>query len=269
MAIVLKRPDQVAGIAAAGLVAADVLDQLVEHCAVGVSGLDLDEIARELIAARGGTPTFLGYRGFPQAICVSVNDVIVHGIPNDVPYADGDLVSVDVGVTLDGWVADTARSVVVGSDSRGHAELIAVAERALDAGLAACVVGRAIGDVGAAIEASAIRDGATIYPTLIGHGVGHRLHEEPQVPNVGTPGVGPRLEAGMVMAVEPMLSRGGPHVRLSPDGWSVFALDGARAAHAEVTVAVTDDGPQVLTPWGGRWGPVACPDRPGDRSARR
>lgn len=255
MAIVLKRPDEVAGIAAAGLVAADVLDELVRHCAVGVSGLDLDEIARTLIAERGGTPTFLGYRGFPQAICVSVNDVIVHGIPNDVPYAEGDLVSVDVGVTLDGWVADTARTVVVGAGTAEDTELIAVAERALDEGLAACVVGGTVGDIGAAIEASAIADGATIYPTLIGHGVGHRLHEEPQVPNVGTPGVGPRLEAGTVMAVEPMLSRGGPHVRLSSDGWSVFALDGARAAHAEVTVAVTDDGPQVLTPWGDRWTP--------------
>lgn len=254
MAIVLKRPDEVAGIAAAGQVAADVLDELVERCAVGVSGLDLDEIARALITERGATPTFLGYRGFPQAICVSVNDVIVHGIPNDVPYAEGDLVSVDVGVTLDGWVADTARTVVVGAASPEATELIAVAERALDAGLAACVVDGTVGDVGAAIEAAAIADGATIYPTLIGHGVGHRLHEEPQVPNVGTPGVGPRLEAGTVMAVEPMLSRGGPHVRLSTDGWSVFALDGARAAHAEVTVAVTEDGPQVLTPWGGRWG---------------
>lgn len=255
MAIVLKRPDEVAGIAAAGLVAAEVLDRLVEHCTPGVSGLDLDELARELIAERGGTPTFLGYRGFPRAICVSVNDVIVHGIPNDVPYVDGDLVSVDVGVTLDGWVADTARTVVVGDGHVEGAELIAVAERALEAGLAACVVGGTIGDVGAAIEASAVADGATIYPTLIGHGVGHRLHEEPQVPNVGTPGAGPRLEAGTVMAVEPMLSRGGPHVRLSSDGWSVFALDGARAAHAEVTVAVTDDGPQVLTPWGDRWSP--------------
>jgi methionyl aminopeptidase len=253
VAIVLKRPDEVAGIAAAGLVAADVLDELVGRCVVGVSGLDLDEFARELIAERGGTPTFLGYRGFPQAICVSVNDVIVHGIPNDVPYVDGDLVSVDVGVTLDGWVADTARTVVVGRGAPEDAELIAIAERALDAGLAACRVGGTVGDVGAAIEAATLAEGATIYPTLIGHGVGHRLHEEPQVPNVGTPGAGPRLEAGTVMAVEPMLSRGGPHVRLASDGWSVFALDGARAAHAEVTVAVTEDGPQVLTPWGDRW----------------
>lgn len=251
----LKRPDEVAGIAAAGRVAAEVLDELVGRCAVGVTGLDLDEIARGLIAERGGTPTFLGYRGFPQAICVSVNDVIVHGIPNGVPYVDGDVVSVDVGVTLDGWVADTARTVLVGRGAPRDAELISVAERALDAGLAACVAGGTIGDVGAAIEASAVADGTTIYPTLIGHGVGHRLHEEPQVPNVGTPGSGPLLKAGTVMAVEPMLSRGGPNVRLSHDGWSVLALDGARAAHAEVTVAVTDDGPRVLTPWGGRWDP--------------
>lgn len=250
----LKRPDEVAGIAAAGRLAADVLDELVRRCAVGVCGLDLDAIARELIAERGGTPTFLGYRGYSQAICVSVNDVIVHGIPTSVPFGDGDLVSVDVGVTLGGWVADTARTTIVGAASRRDAELIAVAERALDAGLATCVVGGAVGDVGAAIEAEVSGSGATVFPTLIGHGVGFRLHEEPQVPNVGTAGTGPRLEAGTVMAVEPMIAWGAPHVRLAADGWSVVALDGARAAHAEVTVAVTEAGPQVLTPWGGRWG---------------
>ncbi len=253
MAIVLKRPTEVAGIAAAGRVAADVLDELVRRCAVGVSGLELDAMARELIAERGGTPTFLGYRGYPQAICVSVNDVIVHGIPNVVPCALGDVVSIDVGVTLDGWVADSARTTVVGAGDAGDVALIAAAERALEAGLAACVVGGTVGDIGAAIEADVAASGATVYPTLIGHGVGHQLHEEPQVPNVGTTGTGARLEAGTVLAVEPMISWGGPHVRLATDGWSVFALDGSRAAHVEVTVAVTDDGPLVLTPWGGRW----------------
>jgi len=253
VAIVLKRPDEVAGIAAAGRMAADVLDELVRRCAVGVSGLDLDAVARELIAERGGTPTFLGYRGYPQAICVSVNDVIVHGVPNAIPYEDGDVVSVDVGVTLDGWVSDTARTTIVGAPSGRDAALIEAAEQALEAGLEACVVGGTVGDVGAAIEAAVGAAGATVYPTLIGHGVGHQLHEEPQVPNVGTAGRGARLEAGTVMAVEPMISWGAPHVRLSTDGWSVFALDGARAAHAEVTVAVTEDGAQVLTPWGDRW----------------
>ncbi|MBF6620368.1 MAG: type I methionyl aminopeptidase [Patulibacter sp.] len=253
MAIALKRPDEIAGIDAAGRLAADVLDELVRRCAVGVCGLDLDAIARELIVERGGTPTFLGYRGYPQSICVSVNDVIVHGIPTSVAFDDGDLVSVDVGVTLDGWVADTARTTIVGAESGRDAELISVAERALDAGLAACVVGGSVGDIGAAIEAEVSGSGATVFPTLIGHGVGFRLHEDPQVPNVGTVGAGARLEAGTVMAVEPMISWGAPHVRLASDGWSVFALDGAQAAHAEVTVAVTDEGPQVLTPWGDRW----------------
>jgi methionyl aminopeptidase len=253
VAIVLKRPDEIAGIAAAGRVAADVLDELVRCCVAGASGLDLDALARELIAERGGKPTFLGYRGYPQAICVSVNDVIVHGIPTSAAFADGDVVSVDVGVTLDGWVADTARTTIVGVADRRDAGLIAAAERALDAGLAACVVGGTVGDIGAAVEAEVAGSGATVFPTLIGHGVGFRLHEDPQVPNVGTAGTGAPLEPGTVMAVEPMIGWGSPHVRLSSDGWSVFALDGGRTAHAEVTVAVTDDGPTVLTPWGGRW----------------
>lgn len=253
MAIALKRPDELDGIAAAGQVAADVLDALVARCRPGVTGRDLDAAARQLIAERGGTPTFLGYRGYPRAICVSVNDVIVHGIPTAAAFAEGDVVSVDVGVTLDGWVADTARTIVIGAGERRHRDLIAAAEQALDAGIAACVPGGNVGDIGAAIEAAVRAAGATVYPTLIGHGVGYRLHEEPQVPNVGTRGTGAPLRTGTVLAVEPMISWGAPHVRLSGDGWSVFALDGARAAHAEVTVAVTDDGPRVLTPWGGRW----------------
>ncbi len=253
MAIVLKQPDEVAGIAASGQAAADVLDALADRCEIGVTGLELDAAARELIAARGGEPTFLGYRGFTAAICVSVNEVIVHGIPDAAPFEDGDVVSIDVGVTLDGWVADTARTVIVGDGTVRDRTLVGVAEQALDDGLAACVPGGAIGDIGAAIEGSARARGATVYPTLIGHGVGKRLHEEPQVPNVGRPGSGATLEAGMVLAVEPMLAFGSPHVRLSADGWSVLAVDGARAAHAEVTVAVTDEGARVLTPWGGRW----------------
>ncbi len=261
MAIVLKRPDEVAGIAAAGQVASDVLDALVDRCLAGVTGLELDAAAREMIAAGGGEPTFLGYRGFPDAICVSVNEVIVHGIPDATPFEDGDVVSVDVGVTLDGWVADTARTVIVGDGSARDRELVAVAEQALDDGIEACRVGGTVGDIGATIEASARRRGTTVYPTLIGHGVGHRLHEEPQVPNVGRVGAGAPLEPGMVLAVEPMLAFGGPHVRLSADGWSVLAVDGARAAHVEATVAVTEDGPRVLTPWGGRWtSPPTLPD---------
>src|SRR5690606_26278243 len=140
-----------------------------------------------------GAPTFRGYRGFPAAICVSVNAVIVHGIPDATPFADGDVVAVDVGVTRDGWVADCARTVVVGDGPARHGELVVAAEQALDAGLGACRPGRTVGDIGATIEASARTHGATVFPTLIGHGVGRQLHEEPQVPNVGRPGAGPTL----------------------------------------------------------------------------
>lgn len=253
MPVSLKRPDEVVGIAAAGRVLADVLDELAATVVPGISGRDLDEIAHERIRSAGAIPSFLGYRGFPGAICVSPNDLVVHGIPSPTPLQDGDVVSLDVGVTLDGWVADAARTVIVGTPRAADLRMIEAAETALDAAIAACRAGGRIGDIGAAVERRAAECGVEVFPTLIGHGVGRALHEDPQVPNVGTSGQGLRLDPGLVLAVEPMLTRGGPHVRLAADGWSVFTVDGARAAHAEVTVAIEEDGPRVLTPWGGRW----------------
>lgn len=239
--------------AAAGAILADSLDALTDAVAPGVTGRDLDRLARDLIAESGARPSFLGYRGFRGAVCVSPNDLVVHGIPGDQPLEDGDLVSVDLGVTLDGWVVDAARTVAVSTPSREDAHLIGATEAALDDAVDACVVGGHLGDIGAAVEARAQLSGLEVFPTLIGHGVGRALHEDPQVPNVGTRGRGLPLAEGMVLAVEPMLTSGAPHVRLSADGWSVFTVDGARAAHAEVSVAITADGPRVLTPWGGRW----------------
>jgi methionyl aminopeptidase len=251
----LKTPGEVDAMAASGAVLAGVHDALAAAIDVGVTTAALDAMARELIHAAGGTPSFLGYRGFPGAICASPNDLVVHGIPGPRPLADGDVLSVDVGVTLDGWVTDAARTSGVGEGRPEDHHLVATGEAALADAVAACVAGNAIGDIGAAVQARAEGAGIGVFPTLIGHGVGRRLHEEPQVPNVGRAGHGVRLRPGLVIAVEPMLTLGRPAIRLAGDGWSVFTVDGARATHAEVTVAVTEDGPRVLTPWGapGRW----------------
>jgi methionyl aminopeptidase len=251
----LKLPAEVDAMAASGALLAGVLDDLAAAVAVGVSTRDLDGLAREAIRAGGGEPSFLGYRGFPGAICASVNDLVVHGIPGPRPLADGDVVSLDVGVTLDGWVTDAARTVIVGEGSPHDRRLVTAGERALAEALDACRVGNMVGDIGAAVQARAAAERVGVFPSLIGHGVGRSLHEEPQVPNVGRPGQGIHLRPGLVIAVEPMLTLGRPAVRLAPDGWSVFTIDGARATHAEVTVAIGEDGPRVLTPWGGpgRW----------------
>lgn len=251
----LKAPAEVDAMAASGALLAGVLDALAAVVAPGVTTADLDAVARELIGAAGGRPAFLGYRGFPGSICASPNDLVVHGIPGPRPLADGDVLSLDVGVVLDGWVTDAARTFVVGEGAADDRRLVAAGEAALADAVAACVPGNRIGDVGAAVQRRAERDGVAVFPSLIGHGVGRSLHEEPQVPNVGRVGQGAELRPGLVIAVEPMLTLGRPAIRMAPDGWSVFTVDGARATHAEVTVAIGEDGPRVLTPWGGpgRW----------------
>lgn len=256
MAPQLKSPGQVEALAASGALLASVLDELVAAAVVGVTTLDLDALAHDRIRSGGGEPAFLGYRGFRGSICASPNDLVVHGIPGPRPLGDGDVLSLDVGVRLDGWVTDAARTVVVGTPSADDARLVAAGEDALREAVARCVPGGRIGDVGAAVQSQAERAGVEVFPTLIGHGVGRSLHEEPAVPNVGRVGEGVPLESGLVIAVEPMLTLGRPRTRTAPDGWSVFTIDGARATHVEVTVAVTDDGPRVLTPWSGAPAPV-------------
>lgn len=251
MAPQLKTPGQIESLAASGALLASVLDELVGAAVVGVTTLELDTLARERIRAGGGEPAFLGYRGFRASICASPNDLVVHGIPGPRPIGVGDVVSLDVGVDLDGWVTDAARTVVVGTAAPDDLRLVAAGEGALRHAVARCVPGGTIGDVGAAVQTCAEQAGVEVFPALIGHGVGRRLHEEPAVPNVGRAGEGVPLEPGLVIAVEPMLTLGRPRTRTAPDGWSVFTVDGARATHAEVTVAVTEDGPLVLTPWAG------------------
>ncbi len=247
--IVKKSPAEIERMARSGLVLAETHDLLRASVRAGVTTRELDEIADRFIRERGGVPTFKGYRGFPGSICASPNDMVVHGIPGGYRVRDGDVLSLDVGVTLGGWVSDAAVTHAVGEIDQSRERLLAGTRDALDAGVEACHVGNRMGDLSAAIQRTAEGAGLSIVRSLVGHGVGREMHEEPQVPNYGRPGSGPRLETGMVLAVEPMTTLGSPEVRIDEDGWAIYSHDGSAAAHFEFTVAVTDDGPLVLTPW--------------------
>ena len=211
---------------------------------------ELDRIAEEFIRSHGGIPTSKGYRGFPKAICISPNDMIVHGIPGSYRVADGDLLTLDVGVTLDGYVADTAYTFAVGEVSAEAERLLEVGQAALAAGIEQAQVDNRIGDVSAAIQRVVEEAGFAVVRALVGHGVGRAYHEDPQIPNYGTPGRGARLSSGMTLAIEPMITAGGVDIVLDDDQWSVYTADGSLSAHFEHTVAVTEAGPRILTPAG-------------------
>ena len=249
-----KSPGEIAAMREAGRVVAAVLGAVRERAAVGISLHDLDALAREVLRAAGATSTFLGYQPgfapvpFPAVICASVNDVALHGIPTAYRLRDGDVLSVDCGAAIDGWAADAATTVVVGRARDEDLRLVAATAEALAAGIAAAVPGNRIGDVSAAIGAVARRAGYGVNTDFGGHGIGRRMHEEPSVPNDGRPGRGMPLCPGLVIAIEPWFLAGGrPDYRIDEDGWSLRSADGSRAAHCEHTVAVTVDGPQVLT----------------------
>jgi methionyl aminopeptidase len=247
--IIKKSPQEIGKMAAAGMVLAATLDVIEGKIRPGVSTQELDQAAERFIRARGATPTFKGYRGFPGSICASPNSMVVHGIPGRYRLKRRDVLSVDVGVTLDGWVADAARTFAVGAVDPLTENLLDATEQALFAGVRQCVPGRRVGDVSHAIQAVVEGAGLSVVRSLVGHGVGKDMHEDPQVPNYGRPGKGPELQEGMVLAIEPMTTAGRPSVRLGADGWAIFSQDGSSAAHFEFTVAVTGDGPRVLTPW--------------------
>ena len=232
-----------------GAVLAEVHDLLAPMVQVGVTTRELDSVAEAFIRKHGGSPTFKGYQGFPATLCTSVNEKVVHGIPDDVPLAEGDLLSVDCGVTLRGWVSDSARSYVVGGTGGGEAQrLIDVSYESLEAGIEQCHPGNTVGDIGHAVQQVAEAAGFHVIRKLVGHGVGRNMHEEPQVPNYGTPGTGPVLEVGYVFAIEPMIAIGTVDIVEDPsDGWSIYTKDGSLSAHVEHTIAVTEDGPLVLT----------------------
>jgi methionyl aminopeptidase len=247
--IIRKSSEEIDKMAHAGAILVATLDLLESRIRPGVSTAELDGAAERFIRSRGGTPTFKGYRGFPGSICASPNAMIVHGIPGPYRLKGGDVISVDVGVTLDGWVADAARTFPVEEISTEAQKLLSGTEAALHAGVAECQAGNRMGDVSAAIQLTAEGSGLAVVRSLVGHGVGRSMHEDPQVPNYGKPGKGPLLEEGMVIAIEPMTTAGRPEVRIGGDGWAIFAQDGSPAAHFEFTVAVTGEGPRVLTPW--------------------
>jgi len=245
--IIRKSPQEIETMARAGQVVADTFALLRDHVKPGVTTRELDAIAEEHIRSRGGVPTFKGYRGFPGSICASPNSMVVHGIPGPYRLAEGDIISVDVGVTLDGFVADSAYTFPVGEVDDEARRLLEVCEAALYAGIEQAVPGNHIGDISAAVQRTTEAAGFAIVRTLVGHGVGRSMHEEPQIPNFGEPGRGPKLAPGMTLAIEPMINAGSPGVFIEADDWSVSTDDGSLSAHFEHTVAVTDDGPRILT----------------------
>jgi methionyl aminopeptidase len=247
--IVRKTPEQVDKMALAGDILVRCLKMLESKARAGVTTAELDEVAEKFIRSQGATPAFKGYRGFPGSICASPNSMVVHGIPGAYELKRGDILSIDVGVIKDGWVADAAMTVPVGAVGPEEEKLLEVTKASLFAGIEQMRPGNHLGDVSAAIQRTVEAEGLSIIRTLVGHGIGREMHEEPQVPNFGEPGKGPELEEGMVLAIEPMVNVGGPLVRMDDDGWSVFSEDGSPAAHFEFTVAVTAEGPRVLTPW--------------------
>jgi methionyl aminopeptidase len=247
--IIKKSPEEIERMASAGLVLAATHDLLEGHVQPGITTRELDALAERFIRSQGAEPTFKGYRGFPGSICASPNAMVVHGIPGPYRLKRGDIISVDVGVTLDGWVADAARTFAVDGVDRKVQSLLAATEESLHAGVAQCRDGNRMGDVSNAIQQVVEGAGFSVVRSLVGHGVGRSMHEDPQVPNHGKPGKGPLLEEGMVLAIEPMTTAGRGGVRVGGDGWAIFAQDGSAAAHFEFTVAITAAGPRILTPW--------------------
>ncbi len=247
--IILKTPAQIEQMATAGTIQARCLKMLRSKVRAGVTTDELDQAAERFITSQGAEPSFLGYRGFPGSICASPNSMVVHGIPGPYELRRGDIISLDVGVTKDGWVADAAITLGVGEISPVARTLLETTEASLHAGADKARPGNHLGDVSHAVQQVVEAEGLSIIRSLVGHGVGREMHEDPQVPNYGEPGRGPELEPGMVLAIEPMVNAGGPEVRVGEDNWAVYSADGSLAAHFEFTVAVTEDGPRILTPW--------------------
>jgi methionyl aminopeptidase len=247
--IIKKTPEQIEKMAAAGEILVRTLHLLERKIRPGITTGELDRAAEKFIRSQGATPAFKGYRGFPGSICASPNSMVVHGIPGPYALERGDVISIDVGVTLDGWVADAARTFAVGAPSAVASKLLETTEQSLFAAVEQCVLGNRLGDVSNAVQRSVEAGGLSVVRSLVGHGIGRDMHEDPQIPNYGPAGKGPRLEEGMVLAIEPMTTAGRHGVRIADDGWAIFSQDGSLAAHFEFTVAITADGPRILTPW--------------------
>jgi len=245
--IIRKSKQEIEGMARAGELVHETLQLVAEHLEPGISMLELDRIADQHIASKGGIPTSKGYKGFPAALCISPNSMVVHGIPDGYRAKEGDLISVDLGVTLDGLVADSAVTLPVGEITAEAQRLLDVCQEALAAGIAEARIGNALSDISHAVQTVGEEAGFSVVRSLVGHGVGRSYHEDPQIPNYGSPGRGPLLQEGMTLAIEPMITAGRPEVYVHDDDWSISSVDESLAAHFEHTVAVTAEGPRILT----------------------
>ena len=245
--IIRKSAQELDQMEAAGRVVAQTLALVGEHIRPGVTTQELDDLADEFIRLQGGVPTFKGYRGYPASICVSPNAMVVHGIPGPYTLSEGDILSVDVGVTLGGFVGDSAFTFPVGEVSEDATRLLEAGQAALAAGIEQARLGNHLSDIGHAIQKVTEEAGFSVVRSLVGHGVGRSMHEDPQIPNFGEPGRGPVLQSGMTLAIEPMINAGGQNVYLHDDEWSISTEDGSLSVHFEHTVAVTEAGPRILT----------------------
>jgi methionyl aminopeptidase len=250
--IIKKSPAEIDRMAAAGAILVRTLKLVEGKIRPGVTTGDLDAAAEAFIRSQGATPAFKGYHGFTGSLCLSPNDMVVHGIPGSYALQKGDVLTVDCGVVLDGWVADAARTFPVGGPDAitpVATKLLEVTQQSLFDAVPRCRPGNHLGDVSHAVQTTVEEAGLSVVRSLVGHGIGRSMHEEPQIPNFGEPGRGVVLEEGMVLAVEPMVTAGRHQVRAGDDGWAIYSQDGSLAAHFEFTIAVTAEGPRVLTPW--------------------
>jgi methionyl aminopeptidase len=245
----VKTAEEIANMRESGRMLAAILQQIPERAVPGATGKDIAQLCKKELKAFGAKAPFLGYGGFPDVICISANDVVVHGIPNDSPFKEGDVIGFDFGVQYKGMITDSAFSMVVGASTKTKKRLLKQTERAMYAGIEQIKDGVRTGDIAAAIQK--VLDGASlgIVRDLVGHGVGHAVHEDPNIPNYGVAGTGPALKAGMTIAIEPMATLGNWRVKMDPDGWAIRTADGTLAAHFEHTVLITNDGYDILTAW--------------------
>lgn len=245
--VVLKSPSEIARMRKAGQIVAEVLQEIETNIKPGITTDSLNSLAERLIKKRNGISAFLGYKGYPATICTSVNEEVVHGIPSEKRLVEGDVVSVDVGVVIDGYYGDAAVTLPVGVVSEESKRLINVGKQALNLAIENCMLGKRLYDISASIQKTTEVFGFSVVRNYVGHGIGQNMHEDPQIPNFGVAGKGPLLKEGMVLAPEPMINIGSYEVRELPDGWTVVTVDGKRSCHFEHTVAITKDGPQILT----------------------
>lgn len=232
---------------ASGKLAGQVLSHLRTLVEPGIPTIEIDKIAEKMIRDAGAIPTFKGYNGFPYSICASVNEQVVHGFPSGYKLKEGDIFSIDCGVTLEGFVGDTATTVPVGKVDDHRLRLIKITEECLEFAIEQCHPGKHLGDIGWAVQQHAEANGYSVVRDYVGHGIGRRMHEDPQIPNYGKPGHGPKIKSGYVFAVEPMVNKGSHFTKVLSDGWTVVTMDGQPSAHVEHTIAITDNGPEVLT----------------------